>query len=306
MADRIDIKNLEVSWRESMQQRAVKSFGERGHAIGHVQTTLMIPLSADVLLMKIGLKDCFVFCSGCLVCWGCTPDEVELAKNAVQHVLVGPFAPKDVEEDSVDLYTDGKPALRVGQGPHTFDRVALACALAQSVYLGILEKRIDRAVAQTRSIPETMAQTGHVHHSSKGVGMMVGQMLLLRSMVNLQTDLLDTPEFFWEYDKYEAMYLSCREQLDVDQRVVVVNQRIEVLQDVYDVLESELNVRQNTRREWIIIALIALETIAMFFRLLTRLLRTQVRDPSHQIAVLPVLGPFMYAGRTAAFYLGWM
>ena len=58
-----------------------------------------------------------------------------------------------------------------------------------------------------------------------------------RSMVNLQTDLLDTPEFFWEYDKYEAMYLSCREQLDVDQRVVVVNQRIEVLQDVYDVLE---------------------------------------------------------------------
>merc|ERR1712176_1050779 len=99
-------------------------------------------------------------------------------------------------------------------------------ALAQSVRLGSLELRIDRSIAQTRPIPEALARTGHIHIKPEQVTKMTGEMILLRNQVNLETDILDSPELFWEYSNYEPLYNRCRLHLDVDGRVSIMNQRI--------------------------------------------------------------------------------
>lgn len=237
------------------------------------QDVFVVPLNADVKLLKVGHKDCFVFAFGCLVCWGCRPEEANRAKEALRPFLLDPLAPQNVDEDQIDItQRDGVLTVALsGRDQPTFQRVAITYGLAQSVRLGTLELRVDRWIAKTRSIPEQMAKAGYVSHlSSAQVTQLVGELFSLKHEVNLEIDILDTPEFFWNYGDYEPAYQSCRAHLDIDQRVSVMNQRFEVLQDLLEALESELNVRHGTRLEWVVIILCLLEGVVMAFRYYAR------------------------------------
>lgn len=236
---------------------------------------LLVSLNKEILLLKVGHKDCFVFNFGCLVCWGCNPQEATAARDALQPFLLEPFAKQDVDEDSVGLrifrqLRETQKVAAARRDPPTFEKVALAYALAQSVRLGSLELRIDRWVEKTKGIPETMARTGHVSVSSTKVTQMMGELFVLRNQVNLETAIVDTPEFFWDYDMFEPLYLHCRGHLDLDRRIEVLNQRFQVLQDLLDVLENELNEQHATRLEWIVIWLCAVEAAFTAFRFYQR------------------------------------
>mmetsp|Transcript_96018 Transcript_96018/g.299012 ORF Transcript_96018/g.299012 Transcript_96018/m.299012 type:complete len:151 (-) Transcript_96018:35-487(-) len=99
---------------------------------------------------------------------------------------------------------------------------------------------------------------------------MIGELFALRSQVNLETDILDTPEFFWDYEDCEESYLSWRQYLDLDRRVSILNQRFEVVQDLFDVLEEELNERKAAWLEWVIILIVAIDVVVMALRLYFR------------------------------------
>eukprot|EP00971_Amphidinium_carterae_P209945 4164515-Amphidinium_carterae.1 len=132
---------------------------------------------------------------------------------------------------------------------------------------------------------------------------MVGQLFVVKNQVNLHTDILDTPDFFWDWPDHEPLYLAFRQHLDVDSRVSVVNQRVEVLEDLFDVLESELTRRNETRLEWVVIILCAFEAFVMALRLYTRLV---VGTPSvfgskflGEMLVHPFLGPAGFLASSA-------
>lgn len=257
----------------------------------------VVKFTKDIWLLKVDRKDCFVFNIGCLVCWGCTPVEAAFAKDKLRPFLVEPLSPQDVEEDHLLIVETGDvvPEVRLStRDPPTFERVALAYALAQSVRLGSLELRIDRSIAQTRSIPEKMAQAGQVSKSSRQVTKMVGELFVLKSQVNLHTDILETPEFFWEYSDYEGLYETARSHLDLDRRVKVLNHRFEVLQDLFYVLETELTERSKSRLSWVVILLCAMEGAVMALRLVTRLHRAEGEDVR---PVIPIVGSLLYACR---------
>mmetsp|Transcript_32097 Transcript_32097/g.56967 ORF Transcript_32097/g.56967 Transcript_32097/m.56967 type:complete len:193 (+) Transcript_32097:1-579(+) len=106
-----------------------------------------------------------------------------------------------------------------------------------------------------------MARTGRVLLSSQRVAQMMGELFALKNQVNLEFDTLDTPDVFWEFEDAEPLYVYARQQLDLDHRIHIVNQRFEVLEDMFDVLQGKLNERQGNRLTWIIIGLCALETV---------------------------------------------
>merc|ERR1712070_467075 len=87
-------------------------------------------------------------------------------------------------------------------------------------------------------------------------------------------------------------YLMCRQHLDMEKRISILNQRFEVLQDLFDVLESELNERGGSNLEWVVIVLLALEAFVMAWRLYNRCILDQ--KSGEPIAVLPILGPVGY------------
>jgi hypothetical protein len=57
--------------------------------------------------------------------------------------------------------------------------------------------------------------------------------------VNLHFDVLDTPEFFWEQDKYKNVYDRLHGYLELTKRVELLNKRLDIMKELLDMLADE-------------------------------------------------------------------
>ena len=144
---------------------------------------------------------------------------------------------------------------------NSFEKLAYSYAIAQSVRLDVFEDDIEKAISATSQIPIHLAKVGTVGMSNRQVTVKMGELFLQRSNVNLHSDILDTPELFWEFDEYEQMYILGRAYLDIDKRIEILNQRLDILKDLYEMLQNELNVKHSAKIEIIIIVLILAEIV---------------------------------------------
>jgi len=252
-----------------------------------------------VLQLKLcKIKDVFVFRFGCMVCWSFHRKELTVIAERLRPFLIQELQSKDIEEDKMEFANrrkdnghddeegEGEEEEGEGDDPESvgasairhdqiilstsspFERLAHSYALAQSVRLGVFEISVDRSIENTRSIPETMATTGEVRLDACELSKQMGGLLVLRCDVNLHTDILDTPEIFWDEERFEPHYVACRSYLDIDKRVEILNQRLGVLKDLYDLLQNSLNVKHGNKLEWIIIILILVEVLLELLELL--------------------------------------
>ena len=84
-------------------------------------------------------------------------------------------------------------------------------------------------------------------------------MFLERNEVNLYSNILDTPDFFWEAEEFEPLYQRVNRYLDIEDRVKILNARLDIINDLLDSLSTQLEVKQSHRLEVIIIYLITVE-----------------------------------------------
>lgn len=90
---------------------------------------------------------------------------------------------------------------------------------------------------------------------------MRGKLFLVKSTINLKHDLLDTPEYFWESPEVESFYINMRKYLEIDNRVEVLNAKLQVISELLEMLADELAHKHSSLLEWIIILLIAFEIV---------------------------------------------
>jgi len=79
--------------------------------------------------------------------------------------------------------------------------------------------------------------------------------------INLHSDILDTPEFFWKRPRYEPLYLMTVDFQDISVRQGILNHRLDIIQELYGILSNELNNKHSSRLEITIIVLIAIEIL---------------------------------------------
>ena len=77
--------------------------------------------------------------------------------------------------------------------------------------------------------------------------------------------MLDTPEYFWESDEYEPLYAKARKYLEMDKRMGLLNQRLDVVRELLDMLSQALENSHANRLEWIIMVLVAAEVFCQVF-----------------------------------------
>ena len=290
IGESIDIALIESRWQERREQAAIgmssSSSSPEADALfdeGLVESAISIEKQVSYWKIFDGM-DCFVFAFGSIVCWDVTEHQLEILQNRLN-----PFVGKtlnDAKKDRV-VYTaasarkeheiaaagsDGegeqirlKPKIVYGNiqltSVNSFEKLAYSYAMAQSVRLDVFEDDIERAISATSQIPIHLAKVGTVGLSNRQVTIKMGELFLQRSNVNLHSDILDTPELFWEFDEYEQMYILGRSYLDIDKRLEILNQRLDILKDLYEMLQNELNVKHSAKIEIIIIVLILAEIV---------------------------------------------
>lgn len=138
-------------------------------------------------------------------------------------------------------------------------KLSVSHALAQSVKLQGFEKTIERTIEVTRDIPNYLAKKGKILLSRHTIRRMMGRLFMDKNSINLHLDLLTTPRFFWNHAKLEKLYEMTADSLDKERRVHVLNLRLDVLQELFDMLGVELNHQHSALLELIIILLIGFE-----------------------------------------------
>jgi uncharacterized Rmd1/YagE family protein len=141
------------------------------------------------------------------------------------------------------------------------ERLAISFALAKSSLLSIYEIRVQDTIERNSHIPEEMARTGRIHMTQGQIAREVGRIFLVKHGINLDNALGDTPEEFWEDDRFEPAYDRALKYFEIDKRLSLVNNRLAMIGELHQVLTGESQNHHAVVLEWIVIILIVMEVV---------------------------------------------
>ncbi|ODV85877.1 hypothetical protein CANARDRAFT_197964 [[Candida] arabinofermentans NRRL YB-2248] len=168
------------------------------------------------------------------------------------------------------IYND---MITLKSGDHLI-KLTISHAIAQSTKLSMFESKMSNILNSISRLPKALALTGKLqNYTRKKLLIKTGKLFQLRNEVNLSSNVLDTPEYFWSIEPgLDPLYTAIREYLEIDQRVEVINDRCEVFLDFFDILADSLAERTMTKITMILIIAIGLSVLVSVFEILIRYL----------------------------------
>ncbi|KAL5514340.1 hypothetical protein ACEPAG_2428 [Sanghuangporus baumii] len=208
----------------------------------------------------------FAFEYGTVVIWGMTEAEEKRFLSSIKRFEVERLPPEDIEMEDLNYYYANysrifNDVITLRRGSGFMTKLALSHALAQSVKISMFEMLISSNIEHTKDVPELISETGKVGMPHKEIMQQIGELFLLRMNINLVGSVLDVPEVFWSYPDLQPLYEAARSYLEIPQRVNLLNTRVEVLQDMLQLLKESVTSKHSERLEQIVIALIAVEIV---------------------------------------------
>lgn len=205
----------------------------------------------------------FFFSYGVMVLWGLTEElEYEVVEK-IKAYEVEPIA-TPIRDFYDFAYGEANKIQRdeiILSNKDTLTKLAVGYGLAQSAKLAMFEETIDKIIAKTKSLPRDLAQKGKIFLSRKEISQKIGELFIDRSSVNLHSEILDEPDFFWEYPEHHPLYRDTAKCLDMRTRTEVLNNRLGIMGELLQILNDQLNHQHSSTLEWTIIWLIVIEVI---------------------------------------------
>jgi uncharacterized Rmd1/YagE family protein len=212
-----------------------------------------------------GTGHIFFFPYGCIVFWGVDSDVeaeflslvTDFSQNPILHPIYdesfyGYGESTTIIEESDEMILESEDSLLM---------LSFSYGLSQSVKLTAFEESINKTIQATRELPEELAKGGATSLSRRQLSKKIGALFAERHSINLHNDILDTPEFFWRRPKYEPYYLMSAQYMDITTRMEILNRRLGVIHELYEILSDELKHLHSSRLEMTIIFLIVIEVL---------------------------------------------
>ncbi|KAF5683651.1 Sad1-interacting factor 2 [Fusarium circinatum] len=217
---------------------------------------------------QVHTPEVFLFDYGVVVIWGMTEAQEARFLKEIAKFETEKLAPDDVETELFNFYYTKDYQARIYNDFITLrdknnymTKLAISHALAQSVKTSLFEELIASTVDTCKDIPTQIATTGKIALRRSQINMQIGELFILRINIHLNGSVLDTPELFWVEPQLEPVYQAVRSYLEMDQRVGLLTERLDVIADLLAVLKGELSHGHDEKLEWIVIVLIAAEIL---------------------------------------------
>lgn len=138
-------------------------------------------------------------------------------------------------------------------------KLAMSHAIAQSTKLSFFEQRMANQMIEAQHVPKRLALTGKLGMKREEVVKILGALFKSRVDVNLSSNMLDVPNFFWDSEPtLHPLYYAVREYLEIKPRIQVLNERCRVFLDLAEILSDSIADNKMSSLTWIIIVLIVL------------------------------------------------
>jgi uncharacterized Rmd1/YagE family protein len=218
--------------------------------------------------------DLFFFNHGSFVCWGLKRYQEKKWLERLKPFSFNPLVTPEVdhfgfrigEENSIEAHERFNLDVITLDKDNEQVKLAMSYGLAQSIKLETFEDAIQQAVRKNGHLPEEISLKGVISLSRRAIFRRMGEIFIARSSINLSSEYLDVPEFFWRNPNLEPYYVMTKKFLDIPSRVVALNQKLDVLQELLAILNTQLQHRHSSLLEMIIIILILVEiTISLLW-----------------------------------------
>jgi uncharacterized Rmd1/YagE family protein len=215
-------------------------------------------------------RELFIFEFGVAVFWGYSRgEEEEMISLIRQYVEQGMLTPEEVasgQDDMAFIIASDIDQMEISNDVMTLPddfgakyRLSASFAIAQSAVLNVFEARIEDRVKEYKYIPESLAHSGKLTLTPKTLNRMVGDVYKIRHDVNLHTEILDTPDFFWKQERQcDDIYKLISRYLEMSERTHVLNKRLDMLRELLSVLQQQQENSSAMKLEWIVIWLIVI------------------------------------------------
>ncbi|MCF2949127.1 RMD1 family protein [Paraglaciecola aquimarina] len=233
-----------------------------------IAKTYFVKQYRDALGVSTPKGHLFIFDYGVVIGWGMSPTKkqhlLEITEDAVNQKVaqveaecyqfkVQPSEPVKMIDDELTI-PDGS----------TLTLLAVSHALAQSATLERFESVAVSTIQNNAYLSQALAKTGKMPLGRKELSKLRGALFSIKSDILLHFNLLDTPEFFWEYPEQEQKYLTVSKYLDLKPRVDLLTMKLGTINELYEMLAAEQHHKHSSFLEWIIIILIAVEIVLFF------------------------------------------
>jgi uncharacterized Rmd1/YagE family protein len=101
---------------------------------------------------------------------------------------------------------------------------------------------------------------------------MIGEVFVIRHDVNLHTEILDTPDWFWNQRDVEELYKFCGGYLEMSNRTHILNTRLDMLKQLLSMLQAQQENAHSVKLEWIVITLIITSVLLELLQIIGKLL----------------------------------
>lgn len=251
IAEKINLPKLEVSLRNNPSWKTVKfrNVLELSHtessAIHHVFANgTVVSWNARRYRVKPLLQSFERFCSGYL-----------------QQFIIDVFFYRIGEKTMILPHEYYNVECLTLQADDNELKLSLSHAFSQSIKLKYYEKRIEELVLKYMPLTHHLSKSGSMAVSSKDIRRIIAEILLVKSELNLTSDFLYSPKFFWQYPGLEGYFHMLRKYLDIPERTEYLNTQLDLLNDIFDMFNSYSDTKHSHFLEVIIIVLITIEIV---------------------------------------------
>ncbi|XP_072121727.1 required for meiotic nuclear division protein 1 homolog isoform X1 [Mobula birostris] len=215
----------------------------------------------------------FLFREGSVVFWNVEDKTVKRIMQILEPHEIQPYEIALVHWENEEVnyrILDGHSKLHRGEillnscldsGESILEKFAFSNALSLSVKLAIWEVSLDNFVESIQFIPEMLKAGKQVKLSRSEVMQKIGQLFALRHRINLSSDLLMTPDFYWDREHLEQLYDKTCQFLNINRRVKVINEKLQHCTELTDLMRNHLSEKHGLRLEWMIVILISIEVL---------------------------------------------
>lgn len=276
-----DLKTQQHTTSDVDPSANLGSNSDRDYLISINSETNLAPVSIDEMTRRSETKpkikrfqteqtegeaDVFLFEYGTVVMWGMTEAQEKRFLTSIRRFEVEKLPSESVEMEDLNFYYADysriyNDVITLRKGSSYMTKLSLSHALSQSVKISLFEELISNTIEQTKDIPGIISKTGKIKMKHKEIMRQIGQLFMLRININLVGSVLDAPEIFWSFPDLQPLYDAARSYLEIPQRTRVLNARVEVLQDMLQLLKESAASRHAERLEQIVIVLIAIEIV---------------------------------------------
>lgn len=219
-------------------------------------------------------KHVYYFANGTIVTWNLYRKDTEGVIHQIRKFRESAY--QDTQEDhfsySIGNTTDIKPhdyfnveLITLEEENDDYLRLAVSYALSQSIKLKSYENHIETLIKQHTHLVKHLAYKGDIKLSRKKIQKIMGKIFLAKEQINLDSEFHKPPKFFWKYSSYEVYYLQFENFMDIPKRAAGLNKKLDTLNEMFDMLNSQLQHQHSSVLEIVIIILIGVE---IFFSIL--------------------------------------